>query len=115
VFDTVRGLAWPDPYTGRGLRNPFMNRWSGRERELVAALDVERDKYRAAARSGDLTTAVVWAGEAVDLIVSVARAATLVHQIGAQAEALLTTGVHLVTGDHAGRQECNAGSQHPSA
>ena len=84
MFDTVRGLAWPASYTGRALRNRFMERWHGRERELSAALDVERGAYQAAARDGDLDTAVVWAGEAVDLIVSVERAATLVRRIGAR-------------------------------
>ena len=75
VFDVVRGLAWPDSYTGRALRNGFMERWHGRESELSAALDIERGAYQLAARDGDLDTAVVWAGEAVDLIASVERAA----------------------------------------
>ena len=95
VFDTVRDLAWPAPYTGRGLRNRFMERWHDHERELSAALDAERGPYQAATRDGDLDTAVVWAGEAVDLVVSVERAATLVQRIGAQAERQLTLGANL--------------------
>lgn len=86
VFDTVRDLAWPSPYTGRALRNRFMQRWQGRERELSAALATERGAYRAAAQTGNLDTAVVWAGEAVDLITSVERAGTLVRRIGADAQ-----------------------------
>lgn len=85
VFDTVRDLAWPAPYTGRALRNRFMQRWQGREQELAAALATERDAYRIAAREGNLDTAVVWAGEAVDLIASVESAGTLVRRIGADA------------------------------
>lgn len=50
VFDTVRELGWPASYTGRALRNRFIERWHGRERELVSALDVERGAYHAAAR-----------------------------------------------------------------
>ena len=116
VFDTVRQLAWPAPYTGRGLRNRFMERWHGCERELSAALDAERGPYQAATRDGDLDTAVVWAGEAVDLVVSVERAATLVQRIGAQAERQLTLGANLTQGDSGGStRESNAGSPHPTA
>lgn len=95
VFDTVRELAWPAPYTGRALRNRFMQRWHGHERELSAALATERDAYRAAAQDGNLDTAVVWAGEAVDLITSVERADTLVRRIGADAQERLARGASL--------------------
>lgn len=108
VFDTVRDRAWPAPYTGRGLRNRFMERWHGRERELSAALDAERGPYQAATRVGDLDTAVVWAGEAVDLIVSVESAATLVQRIAAQAERQLTLGATLAQGHSRGStRECD--------
>jgi nitronate monooxygenase len=114
VFDTVRGLAWPASYAGRALRNHFMKRWHGREAELAAALSAERGKYQTAARDGDLETAVVWAGEAVDLIASVERAATLVQRISAQAEVQLIAGANLAARDRANRRECNLGLAHPS-
>lgn len=95
AFDIVRGLAWPASNTGRALRNRFMERWQGRERELSSALDVERGAYEAAAREGDLDTAVVWAGEAVDLISSVESAGTLVRRIGVEAEECLKLGARL--------------------
>ena len=31
VFDAARGLDWPGPYTGRALRNAFVDAWDGRE------------------------------------------------------------------------------------
>ena len=89
VFDVVRGYDWPGGYTGRALRNGFMQRWSGRESALAAAIETERPAFQAAARDGDFDTAMVWAGEAVDLIHSVESAATLVTRIGAEAEARL--------------------------
>src|ERR1700694_5179437 len=46
VFDIVRGYAWPGAYTGRALRNRFMERWDGRERDLAAALETERAAYQ---------------------------------------------------------------------
>ena len=93
VFDIVRDYAWPAPYTGRALRNAFMDRWHGREDALAAALDVERTRYRDAVDEDDFATALVWAGEVVDLVTSVEPAATLVARIGADAEARLRAGV----------------------
>ena len=89
VFDVVRQHAWPRPYTGRAISNPFMERWDGREDDLTAALDEEVAAFRAAVRDGDLDTVMVWAGEGVDLISDVAPAGELVRRIGAETEARL--------------------------
>jgi nitronate monooxygenase len=96
VFDIVRGYAWPERFTGRALRNRFMERWHGRESELMAAQETERAAYSASAREGDFDTAMVWAGEVVDLIESVDSAAALVAQISAGAEAQLERAAKLV-------------------
>ena len=89
VFDIVRGFAWPAGFPGRALRNRFMARWNGRERDLANALDIERPAYQAAAETGDFDTAVVWASAAVDLIHSVESAGTIVERISAEAESRL--------------------------
>ena len=86
VFDVVRGYDWPPAYLGRAIRNRFMSQWDGRESELARRADAEKPVFQAAARNGDIETAMVWAGEVVDLIHSVDAAATLVAQIGEQAE-----------------------------
>jgi nitronate monooxygenase len=98
VFDMVREHAWPEPYTGRAIRNPFMERWDGREDDLIAALNEEVPGFHAAVRNGDTDTAMVWAGEAVDLISDAAPAAELVRRIGAEAEACLRHGSELLAG-----------------
>ena len=95
VFDMVRGYAWPPAYSGRALRNPFMERWDGRESDLATALETERAAYQVAARDGDYDTAVVWAGEVIDLIKSVEGAAALVARISAEAETQLRIGARL--------------------
>jgi nitronate monooxygenase len=95
VFDIVRGYPWPRAYTGRALHNRFMERWDGRESGLTVALETERAAYQAAVREGDYDTAVVWAGEAADLIRSVESAAALVERISAEAEAQLHIGAKL--------------------
>jgi len=96
VFDIVRGYAWPEAYTGRALRNRFMDRWDGRERDLAAAIETERLEYQVAAREGDFDTALVWAGEVVDLIKSVEGVAALVARISAEAESQLRNGLERV-------------------
>ena len=95
VFDIVRGYAWPPGYPGRAVRNRFMERWHGRESDLAAALEPERAAYQVGARDGDYDTAVVWAGEVVDLIKRVEGAAALVARISAEAEAQLRFGATL--------------------
>ena len=96
AFDIVRGYGWPPLYTGRALRNRFMERWDGRESDLAVALEIERPAYQAAAAEGDCDTTVIWAGEAVDLIKSVESAASLVVRICGEAEAQLHLGAKLV-------------------
>jgi len=95
VFDIVRGYPWPPIYSGRALRNHFMECWDGREGDLTKTLEAEHAGYQAAARDGDFNTAVVWAGEAVDLITKVESASALVARISAEAEAQLGIGAKL--------------------
>jgi nitronate monooxygenase len=89
VFDIVRGYDWPAPYTGRALRNRFTERWHGRERELVAAVDEERAAFFDAQERGDTDVGLVWAGEGVDLVREAAPAADVVRRIVREAEARL--------------------------
>jgi nitronate monooxygenase len=96
VFDIVRGYAWSPAHPGRALHNHFMERWDGREDDLAAALETERAAYQNAAREGNYDTAVVWAGEAVDLIRKVESAAALVERISTEAETRLRSGARLV-------------------
>src|SRR5829696_1944165 len=67
VFDVARGAEWPEGYTGRALRNRFLERWDGREGELAAALDTEVPAFQEAMREGNTDTMMVWCGEAADL------------------------------------------------
>ena len=95
VFDIVRGYHWPGPYTGRSLVNAFATRWHGREDELARALPAAADAFFAAQRAENFDTAMVWAGEAVDLIHAVLPAAQITQRIGDEAERLLRAGAAL--------------------
>ena len=89
VFDVIRGYDWPREYTGRALRNRFSETWHGREAALAAAPDSERARYAAAAAAGDVETAVVFAGEGIDLIRSVEPAGAILDRVIREAEAAL--------------------------
>jgi len=89
VFDIVRGYDWPKPYTGRALNNAFCGRWHGNEADLSARVADERKRYKAAVDAGDFSTAVIFAGEDVDLIDDLPPAATIVARLAQDAERAL--------------------------
>ncbi len=88
VFDIVRRIDWPRPFTGRALRNELTRAWHGRERELSDAPE-ESTRYAEAMRAGRFDTAVVWSGEGVDLVRSIEPAGRVVETMVAEAEAAL--------------------------
>ena len=84
VFDIVRNLDWPAPFTGRAVQNGFTRTWHGRESELAKA-SAEGSRYAAANAGGDYDTAVLWAGEGADFVTEVEPAAQIVERIVAEA------------------------------
>jgi nitronate monooxygenase len=91
VFDLSRRNRWPDPYTGRVLRNHHAEHWLGREAELAAqAEEVARD-YAAARARGDFDVAGVIAGEACGLIHDIPTAGEIVQRIVADSQRLLAS------------------------
>ena len=91
VFDIVRELDWPEGYSGRAIANDFARQWHGRESELEKNLKPETEAYWKAAKAGDTSKAVVFAGEGLDLIHDIKPAAEIVRMIAADAERLLKT------------------------
>ena len=89
VFDIVRAIDWPRQWTGRAIVNDLTRRWHGREADLERSGGIERSRYGAAAAMGDVDTAVVWAGEGVDLIKDVEPAATIMDRLIKEARAAL--------------------------
>ncbi len=90
AFDTARGIAWPEPYTGRAIRNAFADRWHERDDELRAEGEAMRERFFAAQRAGDTDTAVTFAGEGLDLIADRPGAGELVRRIVDEAADALT-------------------------
>jgi nitronate monooxygenase len=93
VFDLSRRNRWPDPYTGRVLRNRHTERWLGHEEELEAAAEQVSRDYAAARERGDFDIAGVIAGEACALIDDIPQADEIVRRIIGEAERLLPKGL----------------------
>ena len=97
VTDIARGHAWPERFNIRVVNNAYIDSWRGREDELRAAGDTERQRYAAAATIGDPSTAAAIVGEATGLIHSIEPAAVILERMIAEAEALLRKGAALVS------------------
>lgn len=90
VMDLARKLEWPSRYTARVLKNRFIERWHGREDELMRVADEEAAKYRKAWTEGDPDNANTFVGEAAGLIDTIEPAAVIIARMVDDAEALLS-------------------------
>jgi nitronate monooxygenase len=88
VLDIARGSRWPSRYSARTLGHPYLDRWSGRERELDADPEAKQ-AYQDGVRRGELPPDPIWASEAIDLINDLPSATELVKSLAAQAEDVL--------------------------
>jgi nitronate monooxygenase len=88
VLDIARESGWPARYTGRTLRNGFLDEWRNREVEL-SGNDEAIAAYREAARRGDMGSVAVWASEAIDLIGESLSAGEIVDRMATEAENVL--------------------------
>jgi nitronate monooxygenase len=91
IFDISRQNVWPAPFTGRCLRNEHVDRWAGRELELMRRADALKE-FASARQHGDFDIAPVIAGESVGLIRDIPTAGEIVERTVAQAEHLLRAG-----------------------
>jgi nitronate monooxygenase len=89
VFDISRRNVWPAPFTGRCLRNVHLDRWFGREVELLRHQEEESARYAAARRVNDFDIAAVIAGESSGLIRDISSVREIVERIVREASALL--------------------------
>ena len=66
----------------------FSRKWHDRDTALAEDA-AELERYREAAETGDFDTALIWAGEAVDMVNSIEPASAIVERLGRDAEAWL--------------------------
>ena len=88
AFDVARKMPWPQHFTGRALANRFSDARHGREAALATDEAAQAD-YAQAVAAEDYDTAVVWAGEAIDLIHAIEPAGLILTRIVAEAETAL--------------------------
>lgn len=93
IFDIARGLDSPPDWTLRTLHNDLTRRWHGNEAGLARSIAAERAHYDQASQAGDVATAPVIVGEAVDLVRAIAPAGEIVRGMVAESEARLRSGV----------------------
>lgn len=89
LFDITRQRVWPQPFTGRCLINQHVERWNGKEIELLQNINQVATEYEAARAAGDFDVAAVIAGQAVGIIDEVLTAEQIVTQIAREADQLL--------------------------
>ncbi|NIF20418.1 NAD(P)H-dependent flavin oxidoreductase [Candidatus Pantoea multigeneris] len=79
IFDDVRGISWPAPYSGRAIANAFSTEWIGKEAALAADVEALGQAYSQALAEDNVDIRAIWAGEVSDLITNVQSAETIVH------------------------------------
>ena len=84
--DLARKRYWPNAeFVVRVLKNSFVERWHGRERELEQSIEVEHKRFWSAFRSGDADNSGVLMGEVSGLVDDAPPAAQIVDSMIAQA------------------------------
>lgn len=94
VFDKLRGLDWPSPYTLRSLDNQATQRWQHDFSSLSKDIDTQRELFQQAVAEKNYNEAPVIVGEAVDLIREVLTAESIVQQCVEEAIACVQQPAH---------------------
>ncbi|QJR13542.1 NAD(P)H-dependent flavin oxidoreductase [Usitatibacter palustris] len=88
--DVVRKRYWPNPeFVIRVLKNRFVSKWHGREREIEKVIDVEHERFWNAFKAGDAEDSGVLMGEVSGIIKDAPPAAKIIDDMVAQACQLL--------------------------
>lgn len=96
--DVVRKRYWPNPeFVVRVLKNSFVDKWHGHERELEAAIDVEHERFWSAFRAGDADNAGVLMGQVSGIVHDAPPAAQIIERMVAGACTLLGPNARYVT------------------
>jgi nitronate monooxygenase len=89
VYDRLQGKPWPDEFAGRALRNPFAERWDGREDDLMLSPEAV-EEFKRAKTARDYTRAHIYAGQSIGMVDHIAGAAEILENLAAEAAARLT-------------------------
>jgi nitronate monooxygenase len=98
-IDIARKRYWPNAeFVVRVLKNKFVAKWHGRDREMEKAIDVESRRFWDAFLAGDVENSGVLIGEVSGIIQDAPPAAQIVERMIAQACQLLGSDSRYVVG-----------------
>ena len=90
--DIARKRYWPNSeFVVRVLKNSFVTKWHGREREMEKAIDVEYERFWAAFKAGDADNSGVLIGEVSGIIQDAPPVAQIIDSMIAEACQLLSS------------------------
>lgn len=107
AIDALRGVAWPEEFSFRVLKNKLTEQWAHHEAGAAAAFGSLAAAYAEARSRQDLDMVVVGAGECVGLIQDRPSAGSVIESMVAEARSLLARGATLNFTDNT----ANAGVQ----
>ena len=87
VYDIVNNRKWPPNYTGRVIRNQYVEKWHGHEDELWRVRAEEFTKVEQALATDDYDVANMTVGEAIGLLHDVPTAGDVINRTIAEAAA----------------------------
>lgn len=79
-YDVVRGPRWPDGHDGRVVRNDFTTTWEAEPTHPQSQVESLRERYKDS-HDSDYSMRPLWAGEGLDLIISIEPASGVVDAI----------------------------------
>jgi nitronate monooxygenase len=88
VFDLAQGLAWPEQFPGRALRNRYSEEWDSHP-EALSADTQARQHLAEAIKARDYEVAFIYAGQAVGLVTQQQPAGDIIRRLGDGAEDVL--------------------------
>lgn len=96
AVDHLRGVAWPEQFSFRVMKNRITDEWADREAETRKQFGLLKQQYAEARQGGNLEILPTVAGQAIGLINDCLPAAEIVATMMNQAEAALKSGTALV-------------------
>ena len=92
AIDALRGVAWPNEFSFRIVRNALTEQWAHREADAARVFGTLAASYDEARSRQDLDIVAVVAGECIGLIRDRPSAASIVADMSARADLLLARG-----------------------
>jgi nitronate monooxygenase len=89
VYDIINNRTWPPRYTGRVIRNKYVEKWHDREADLARVREAELARVEEAIKMDDYDIANMTVGESVGLVRDVPTAGEVIERVIAEAAARL--------------------------